>query len=186
MELNKKIKLFMGWIFILAILYLVFNYSIFSYGSLTPLKAHKSSEKSYHYGPSEIVKEIHYENTKVYLCKYKNWFSLDGVYKKNIKWYPFILGIEEINNNESITYNFSNNKINNIELNFLYGIVNDFDIKKLILEVSISNELKKLEYYIDNNMFIFNLGDYVDKISLHTIKGFDEQNQLVYIHNFNN
>jgi len=87
-KINEKYCATMEWIIAIVLVVLCFKYSILSYGNLLPLKAHQQSERTYHYGPSNIIKTINLKGGKIYLCRYKDWFSADTVKKGIIKWYP--------------------------------------------------------------------------------------------------
>ena len=49
---------------------------------LDPIKAHKDSERSSHYGPSEIVHIEDFPRGKYILGKYDRWFSCNTINKE--------------------------------------------------------------------------------------------------------
>ncbi|OZB90550.1 DUF5044 domain-containing protein [Paenibacillus sp. XY044] len=58
-------------------------------GSFSAQRAHELSERSYHYGPSTVVRKVQADkDTLVYLGTYKQWFSADTVKRRRFKWYP--------------------------------------------------------------------------------------------------
>ena len=64
-------------IIILIILCLLFFKSSELY--LTPISAHEHSERSIHYGPSEVIHIEDWDGGKYILCKYDKWVSCNTV-----------------------------------------------------------------------------------------------------------
>lgn len=85
MKINDKQKAIFEWTMAIVLLMLTFKASSLSYGSFSPIKAHYQSERTFHYGPSEIIKTINLKGTKIYLCRYKDWISANTVKKGIIK-----------------------------------------------------------------------------------------------------
>ena len=77
--MSRKKKILRNLI-ILVILFFIFLKSTGLY--LSPISAHKSSERSIHYGPSEIVHIEDFSRGKYILCKYNGWVSCNTVEKK--------------------------------------------------------------------------------------------------------
>jgi len=71
---NKRLQSIIEWI-IAVILLVTAVYPYVYYGSFSALEAHQKSEKSYHYGPSEILEVIDFPKGKIFLCKYDKWFT---------------------------------------------------------------------------------------------------------------
>lgn len=101
---------------------------------LTPIQAHKCSEKSIHYGPSEIVRIFHHSDYTHLLCKYDKWISCNTVNRTLFLFWSSgnqPIGFEN-DKNKAIDYSgsFSN------DVNLIYGIANDAEITKVELYVS--------------------------------------------------
>lgn len=182
MKVNKRFQVVVEWIIAVLLILLCIRISGFSYGSFSPLKAHEQSERTLHYGPSEIIKEIDIEKGKIYLCRYKEWFSASTVIKKNIKWYtgggP---GGRKIDKADKISYSWNGSKIHDYFFMRIYGYVSAEDIDKVLLDVEIDDSTKTLEYKLDDDrMFIFywNEDDY--DYELKTLRGVDKAGKIIY------
>ncbi|MDP4089045.1 MAG: hypothetical protein Q8930_07215 [Bacillota bacterium] len=182
MKLVKKLTGILEWIVAVVLLAICIYCYLFSYGSFTAENAFKASEKTSNYGPSEVKKVIDFENEKIYLAKYKDWFSANAVRKASIKWYPQGTGGTPIDYNNKITHSYdgSSNGQNSFICK-IYGYVNDPDITEIDLEVSENGQNSTLKYNIDSNkMFIFYWDDKIHHYSYTALTGLNKDGQKVY------
>ena len=84
MSRNKKI---IRNIVVLGILFFVFLKATGLY--LIPLSAHENSERSIHYGPSEVVHIEDFDEGKYILCKYDKWISCNTVKRELLFFWRF-------------------------------------------------------------------------------------------------
>lgn len=189
MNLSEKSKAIIEWIIAVILVMICVYYYVLSYSSFTPLQAFKNSERTMNYGPSEIIKELDKDKVKIYLAKYKNWFSAQAFEKNLITW-RFAGGSvagTTINFNEKITYSYSGASVkNNKFLWNLYGYVNDINITKVSLEVKRGDKTESIDYQLDkSNMFIFSWFNNNGEESTFTkIIGMDKDNKVVYEYEF--
>jgi hypothetical protein len=185
MKLSEKYKAIIEWIIAIVLVVICVYYYVLSYKSFTPLQAFKNSEKTMNYGPSEIIKELDKDNVKIYLAKYKNWFSAQAFERNLITW-KFAGGSVSgtpINFNEKLTYSYSGATLkDNKFLWNLYGYVNDINITKVRLQVKRGDKTESLEYQLDkSNMFIFSWFNNNGEQSTFTkIIGLDKDNKVIY------
>lgn len=183
MSLRKKIFSIMEWIIALILVSTCIYYYIFSFGSFTAINAFRASEKGYHYGPSEIKKEVDLKNGKVYLGKYKDWISATRVEKKFIKWYPGSgVGGFQINYSDKISHTWSAGEMgDNSYIKTVFGYVNDSTIVTVNLEVEEKGKKSTMKYNIDlDKMFIFCWDDNENKSNLISLTGLDKDGKVVY------
>lgn len=181
--MNNIYKETLKWIIMIGLIYLVINYSILSYGSFTALGAHEKSERTSHYGPSEIIEEIDLKGTKIYLCKYEDFISADYVHRGFIKWNSKGNYILKIDKSEKITYCNGSPSIKNTSVDSIFGYVSDPNIKQIALIVKENEKTIDLECTVDeNSMFIL----YWDRaVRNHdyeqlTLIGYDENGKILY------
>lgn len=177
---SKKLGLAMQWIIAIVILIICFRISIFSGGKLSALKVHEASEKSYHYGPSEVVNTIDLNRCRIYLCRYKNWFSADTVKKGIVFWYQGNEGGgTEIDYNKQVTYSKSaEGDTEGNRLMKIYGYVNDEEITTICLECE--EGLITEVYNLDKSrLFIFCWQDNKE-FDYKYLVGADENGQILY------
>lgn len=148
-----------------------------SYYKLSPLAAHKASEKSAHYGPSQIVHIEDFEEGKYILCKYDNWISCNTV----LKDFGFLwrfgnqpTGIEN-KKEKAVEFTFSIS-----EYGKLYGIINNPSITKIEVKLNDGTKIEKTKFYKD--MFLFT---WVNKKSnnyliLDTITAYNNSGEVVF------
>lgn len=183
MSLRKKIFAAIEWIVAIILLSICVYYYIFSYGSFSAIGAYRASERTMHYGPSEIKKVIDVKNGKVYLGKYKNWISAAPIEKKFIKWYPG-------NGGEGCPIKYSD-KISqfmdcgamgrNSYLCLVFGYVNDSNIKVVSLQIQDNKKKNTMKYKITSDkMFIFCLENNSHKYNVVSLKGLDKNGKVIY------
>lgn len=184
MKINEKLGAIIEWILAIMLIIAVWKFSILSYGSFSPLKAHEQSERTYHYGPSKIVKTIDMDREKIYLCRYKDWISANTVRKELIKWYPGDnVGGTPIDYSKqvSFTWSGSTNK-ENLFTKKIYGYVNDTEITEILLVDE--NEKNISRYDLDESrMFIFYCAEDSQKISKIHLKGLNKYGKIIYEEN---
>lgn len=182
MKINKKFQAAVEWVIAILLIFLCIRVSGLTYGSFSPLKAHQQSEKTFHYGPSEIIKEIDIEKGKIYLCKYKEWFSSSTVIKRTIKWYIGDgQGGRKIEKADKISYSWNGSRIHDYFLMKVYGYVSEESIDKVLLDVELDGLAKTLEYKLeDDRMFIFYWDEEVYDYKLKELRGVDKSGKVIY------
>jgi hypothetical protein len=157
------------------------RFPLLFYGSFSPVKAHEQSERTYYYGPSKIIKTIDLDGQKIYLCRYKDWYSANTVKKGIIKWYPGngVSGIPiDYSKQVSFTWNGSVNEQNKMTMK-VYGYVNNPEITTIVLAGE--NQTNTSRYDLDESrMFIFYWmeGDQTFKIGY--LKGLNKDGKIIY------
>lgn len=181
MKINKKLGAIIEWILAIMLIIAVWKFSILSYGSFSPLKAHEQSERTYHYGPSKIVKTIDMDGEKIYLCRYKDWISANTVRKGLIKWYPGDnVGGTPIDYSKQVSFSWSGstNKQNSFTTK-IYGYVNDTEITEILLVDE--NEKNTSRYELDESrMFVFYCVDDSQKFEEIYLKGLNKDGKIIY------
>lgn len=187
MKINKKYMAALEWGLAILLIIICFNQFKVYYGYFSPTKAIKAEERRAHYGPSEIVKTMDFKGNKIYFLKYKDWFSVDVVEKRGLKWYTFGAGGSEIENQyrTQISYGWDEFIINKNQfyMNF-YGYVSDLNIEKVVLE-SRNKENSVSSDVDDTRMFalVYERDWHKDKENmLNILKGFDKDGNLIYEH----
>jgi len=184
--MNKKYLAVVEWIIAIILLVLCYRLSPLSCGHFSAMKAHEFSEKTMHYGPSKIIKEVDLKNRKVYLCRYKNWISADVVDKRLIKWHSgsSLFGYPiDYTKKVSYTWGTAGAYDKKDSLLRVIGYVNDPAITTMILEAhkEKSSNIETLKYKLDDShMFIFVLTDKKATYLPSTIKGVDKDGKIVY------
>lgn len=181
MRVNEKHSAIIEWVIGIVLVVICLNYSIFSYGNFSPVKAHEQSERTYHYGPSKIIKTIDLDGGKIYLCRYKDWFSANTVKRGIIKWYPGdqVAGTP-IDYSKQVSYSWNGSSIKgNLMIIKLYGYVNDTKITTILLEDE--SKTNTLRYALDENkMFIFYWNSDMQISKVKYLKGLDMHGKVIY------
>lgn len=158
----------------------------------TPLEVHKALEKKSHYGPSEIINTLEYNNRVINLCKYNDWYSVDAAEKNKFGlWQPSTNQsnyVSKNNKNKPLTINsyYSGQAINEKHTRYewiIWGVINDDNIKDVRLIIMDDGNLEVLE---ENNMkdgtYIFrwesSRKDYEDSDLM--VVGLDENENSIY------
>lgn len=186
LKINNTHKAVIEWIIAVLLVITSYKFSPLSYGSFSPLKAHELSERTYHYGPSKIIKTIDFDGKRIYLCKYKDWFSADTVKKGLIKWYPDsnVAGTP-IEPSKQISFSFGGrrNKQDKMDWEF-YGCVTDPDITKV--QLVLKNEVNPFSYDLDESkMFIFYWIETNPQHTMNYLRGLDKDGKIIYEKEFN-
>lgn len=180
MKINDRNRAIIEWAIAIVLIVVTCKFSILSYGSFSPLKAHEQSERTFHYGPSKIIKTIDLNGQKIYLCRYKDWFSADTVRKEFVKWYPGDnVGGTPIDYSKQVSFswNSSSNKQNKMTMK-VYGYVNNTEIATIILIGEKETTISK--YDLDENrMFIFYWIEDNQKNKTIYLKGLNKDDKVI-------
>lgn len=162
-------------IIILAALFFLFLWRSGLYFS--PISAHEASERSIHYGPSEVVHIEDFDGGKYILCKYDKWVSCNTVKRELFFFWRF--GDQPTG--------FENDKTKAVKYNWggsyqdykLYGIINDDKVKKIEITLSNGKILSQTKFYDDLFLLTWKSdeGTYGD---FKNIKGYDANNNIIF------
>lgn len=179
--MKNRLSLVIEWSIAIILMVLCFNISFLSYGNFSPVAAHQQSERTYYYGPSQIMDTIHLENAKIYLCRYKSWYSASIVKRDLLLWRTSGLNIgSKIDVSKPINYSWGYTRINKkLNVNKIFGIVNDSAITKVVLFSE--DGQTHLEYELDKaKMFIFHWSG-EDKLRQYKyLRGLDSTGNILY------
>lgn len=162
-------------ILILAILFFVFLKSFGLY--LSPLAAHENSERSIHYGPSQVVHIEDFEKGKYILGKYDKWISCDIVNRELLLLWRLgsqPIGIEN-DKTKPLTYTWGETH----PYCRLYGIINDDRIKKVEITLDNGNVLTQTKFYDSLFLVTWKSPDNGNTFFKH-IKGYDSSNNVIF------
>lgn len=148
---------------------------------LTPLSAHRASERSAHYGPSEIIHIEDFEKGKYILCKYDKWISCNPVNKSFFIFWSIDDEGPGIENDKTKALNFTWGMSRNSYR--FYGIINDYRINKIEVLLDDDQLLTQTEFY--DAMFLF-AGSIPNNSYPYfkTIKGYDSEGNLIFQHEY--
>ncbi|QMV39997.1 hypothetical protein [Cohnella cholangitidis] len=189
------------WGLAIVLIVLFFWKGLDMLGSTTATKAHERSERSYHYGPSQIVREIPYkDDIVIFLGSYKKWFSADTSVKKGWRWFPGGgVGGVEIDQSKKISYSWDITRYKRDRwLAKFYGYVSDPRIVKFELEV-INTDGEKVkatqadkpnwtvlsETITDDRMFLFLWDENEIRYKWKSLRGLDAGGQLLFEQSLN-
>lgn len=169
------------WTIAIVLMVISWRFSTLYYGSFSPLKAHEQSERTIYYGPSKIIRTINLHEQKIYLCRYKDWFSADTVNKGIIKWYSGsgVYGIPiDYSKQITFTWNASANKQNKMTFK-VFGYVNNPEITAMLLTGD--NEANTSRYDLDKDrMFIFYWIEGGQTYKIGYLKGLNKDGKIIY------
>lgn len=169
--MNRTKKLIRNVIVLAALIYLLF---VCSNLYLSPLSAHKHSEKGIHYGPSEIVHTENFEKGKYFLCTYDKWVSCNTVKRVLFFFWTFGSQVTGFENDTSKKLAYGWNMSDGDWKT--YGIINDKAITEVEILLEDGKTLYQTEFY--DHLFLFTWKDhdgYLKKIS-----GYDKNGGLIY------
>lgn len=153
--------------------------------SLNPIKAHEHSERSIHYGPSEIVKIVDYKDKKFILCKYDKWISVDTVNRVLGVFWRFgnqVTGIEN-DTSKPLCYSW----IYHDNITKIYGIINDKSISKVVIELQYDDgqtvQMEETTFYDDMFLFLIDSKDTKKDFSLVSLKAYNKSGEEVFADN---
>ncbi|WP_256758084.1 hypothetical protein [Cohnella sp. WQ 127256] len=192
---RKTIRSYVEWVIAVLLIFLFFNGGHLVIGNFSADKAHELSESSYHYGPSEISRKIHYnKDIVIYLGTYKKWFSADTVNKRGLGWFPDggVSG-REIDTNKPLTYSWEIKHYNKkLRLAKFFGYVTDERISSVVLNVIArdntqddirvnqqSNVILK-ETLTEDRLFIFLWNEIEQSYAWQSIQGLDGEGKVIY------
>lgn len=162
-------------IILIIILFFIFLKSAGLY--LTPLSAHRASEKSIHYGPSQVVYIEDFDRGKNILAKYDKWISANTVNRSLFFFWRFGNGVIGIENDKTKAINYSYGMTG--ENSHYYGIINDEKIKRVEIVLENGEVFNETEFYDD--MFLFVGTGSNDRFPRVTnIKGYDLEDNVIY------
>lgn len=167
-------KIFRNLIILLVLFF------IFLWGSglhLSPLAANRASEKSIHYGPSEIVHVEDFPKGKYIIGKYDKWFSISTINRRmGIFWgFANITPGIEINLDQAINYMYTMSG----DYYSYFGVINDESITKIELVLDNGDILTETKFY--DQMFIVVGNSPNNKFPyLEAIRGFDSKDNLIF------
>lgn len=169
-------------LFILLLLILIADH--ITGASLTPLSAHKRSERTANYGPSTIIKSQKVKDGMFYLCKYDKWYSLNTVRRGFLGlWFAgdSVSG-KENDLTKPLDYSYTTTSLeNNHMLGRYYGIVNNPNIKSIKFEIILNGELKTFEQKeLYDNMFLFVWDEVVKDCKPVSLIGLDKDSNIVF------
>lgn len=140
---------------------------------LTPLAAHRASERSIHYGPSEIVHIEGFSGGKYILGKYDKWISCNTVNRVGLFFWRLGNQVTGIENDTSKPLNYTWGMS---DRNYrLYGIINDSAITRIIITLENGETIEETQFYDDMFLIAWDGIQY-----LKTIKAYDSDNNLIF------
>jgi len=141
---------------------------------LSPIQAHKASERGIHYGPSKIVKVFDYGSYQHLLCTYDRWVSCNTV-NKNL-FFLWSAGSQPIGFENDPDKAFVYSGVYSDKLMMVYGIVNDPNITRMELRIGQDQVLVQETLY--DNLFYFSWkGSYNDRENM-TLTGYNDQGDI--------
>ena len=150
---------------------------------LSPLLAHRSSERSIHYGPSMVVHVRDFDQGKYFLCKYDKWISCDTIRRTLFFFWRFgdqVTGVEN-DPDKPVCWTWSSRDTHCKA----YGILNDGQVKKIELTLDDDTVLTQSDFYDD--MFLLTWTDEKQEggrnphgRQVKSIKGYDSGGFVVY------
>lgn len=173
MSRNKKI---IRNIVILIILFFVFLKGTGLY--LKPLSAHENSERSIHYGPSEVIHIEDFDEGKYILCKYDKWVSCNTVKRKLFFFWRFgnqVTGFEN-DKTKALDYTWGMSDENYK----FYGIINDDKVEKVQITLNNGKVFTDTEFYEDLFLFTWKADNDDQSWYFNNIKGYDSNNNIIF------
>lgn len=141
----------------------------------SPLSAHEHSERSIHYGPSEVVHVEDFDGGKrlYILSKYDKWVSCNTVNRS--LFFFWRLGDQPIG--------FENDKTKPLDFTWsgsyqnykVYGIINDNRVKKIGITLSDGEVLTQTNFY--DGLFLVT---WTNNQEFKNIKGYDSNGQVIF------
>ncbi len=149
---------------------------------LTPLAAHESSERSIHYGPSEVVHIEDFDGGKYILGKYDKWVSCNTVHRLLLFFWRFgsqPIGFEN-DTTKVVTFTWGITYLDTFRNHYVYGIINDSSIQKIEIILPDGRILTQTEFYDD--LFLLTWQElrngYYQGFSL---RAYDSESNLVFV-----
>ncbi len=145
---------------------------------MTPLSAHQHSERSIHYGPSEVIHIEDFDGGKYLLCKYDRWISCNTVNRTLHFLWGFGNQATGIENDKSKAVAFSGSESS--ENSIVYGIINDDRVKTIEITLANGNVLTQTNFH--DNMFLiaWKTNNSNDRYFNNALKGYDAANKVIF------
>lgn len=162
------------------IIVLIILFFLFLMGSglyLSPLSAHEHSERSAHYGPSEVVHVENFDKGKYILGKYDKWVSCNTVNRELFFLWRFgsqVTGFEN-DKTKAIDYTWDMSR----PYYKLYGIINDDKVKKIEITLNNGKIFTQTEFYDDLFLFTWR-SDNNEDWNFKNIKGYDSDSNIIF------
>lgn len=170
----SRLKKILRNLIILAVLFTLYimRTSLF----LNPISAHEHSERSLHFGPSEIVHTQDFEKGKHILGKFNNLVSCNTVNKvAYFLWRAESPSHFQNDKSKALDYTWGNYE----DYYKVYGAINDSSIKKVVLTVDNEEVLSQTEFYDDLFLFTLELHNNEHRPFI-GIKAYDEKNNIIF------
>ncbi|MFC5405906.1 hypothetical protein [Cohnella soli] len=186
---RKTIWTVAEWLLVAVLLLLLVQERMLPIGSLSAEEAFRDSEKSFHYGPSEIIRKINEPDTRnqvVFLSRYKDWFSAPSVVKRATGWGPGngSVGGMKIDPNKPLSYSWEGNSGGSSMMRYkFFGYVPDDRIStvELLKTDSVTGKKAPLrESLLHDRMFIFLWQDKNGHREWEAIRGLDSNGQVIF------
>lgn len=149
--------------------------------NLNPLKAYKDSERSLHYGPSQIVHIEDFNKNKYILGKYDKWFSCELVTRHLFFFWRIAGGSygHEIDKTQAINYSW--NMSSQGQTYRAYGVINDDRVEKIEIILSNGEILRETEFYDDMFLIIWEYPkDEANDWGFGGIRAYDVNDNIVF------
>ena len=144
---------------------------------LSPLSAHEHSERSIHYGPSEVVHVEDFNNGKYMLGKYDKWISCNTVNRKLFFFWAFgnqVTGFEN-DKTKAVVYSWGGS----YKDYKLYGIINDNRVKKIKITLDNGETFTQTKFYEDLFLFTWKSSNN-ENLNFKNIKGYDINDKIIF------
>lgn len=168
--MSRKKKLARNIVILIVLSILTFTRGIY----LTPIAAHRASERSIHYGPSKVIHIEDFDGGKYILCKYDKWISCNSVNRSLFFFWTFgnqVTGIE-VDMEKPLDFTWSSSDVRSK----FYGIINDNNIDKVELNLEDGTTFSQTEFYNDD-MFLFT---WEGEAGISGIKAYDSQGNILF------
>jgi len=168
--MNRKKKLFRNVLFIVIFICFVLFTGMFYIDSAA---AHRASERSAHYGPSEIVHVEDFPGGKYYLGKYDQWITCNIIKESNGIFWRFASDVTglEIKYDNPIFYAAQFSQPNARA----FGILHDNNITKVEVHLTDGTILTQEDFYED--MFLL---AWDSEFEFHKIVAYDLSGTVIY------
>jgi hypothetical protein len=144
---------------------------------LSPISAHENSERSIHYGPSEVVHIEDFDKGKYILGKYDKWVSCNTVNRELFFLWRFgnqPIGFEN-DKAKAVSYTWGAS----YQYNKVYGILNDTRVKKIEVALSNGDILTQTTFY-DALFLITWKSEKNENKNFKSIIGYDSENKIIF------
>lgn len=145
---------------------------------LSPMAAHRHSERTIHYGPSEVAHVQDFSGGKYILGSYDKWVSCNTVNRKFFLFWTMgnqPIGFENDESKE-VDYSWGMTSDKNDKL---YGIINSDEIEKIEIVFENEKTLSITEFYDD--LFLITWESEDDERLYHRkIKGYDSKGNIIF------